>query len=111
MPKSRFGQGTVVDAKVAFSDPEDTTEPIDPVTGNTLMDPSIVVCRLRNPDTTIVTYIYGTDPEITRDSIGRYRFRFTLEDVGTYRWKWAPSAGPLAVTVFDECDSYVVANL
>lgn len=108
MPKSVFGQGTVVYAKVTFSNPDDTTAPKDPVTGFTLLDPSVIVCRLRAPNATVTTYTYGVDVAMTRDGQGQYRLRFTLSQTGTYRWTWAPSKGVTALTFTDECDSISV---
>lgn len=105
MPKSIYGQGTVVYAKVTFSDPDDVSAPLDTRTGHTLLDPSVVVCRLRSPNAAVTTYTYGTDAALTRDSQGKYRLRFTLSQVGTYRWTWAPSKGATALTFTDECDS------
>ena len=93
MPKSKFGQNTVVDGKVTFSNPDSTTEPIDPETGKSLIDPSTVICRLRRPNGVVTAYTYGVDPEVIRDSIGRYRIRFPLAQIGTYKWSWQTSAG------------------
>lgn len=108
MPKSIYGQGTVIYGKVTFSDPDSVATPLDARTGHTLLDPSVVVVRLRAPNGVVTTYTYGTDAELTRDGQGKYRLRFTLTQKGTYRWTWAPYKGVTALSFTDECDSISV---
>lgn len=44
--------------------------------GSTPEDPDDVTVRLRQPDDTLLTFLYGTDPEVTRLSAGVYQFAF-----------------------------------
>jgi hypothetical protein len=111
MAKNRYAKSTVIFAEAVFSDPDNSASPLDPETGHTLLDPSTVICRLRRPDASLRTFTYGVDNELTRREQGKYRFTLTLDQIGTYRWAWAPSAGITTATEFDECDSYSVHNL
>lgn len=44
--------------------------------GSTPEDPDTVTVRLREPDDTLLTFIYGTDAQVTKLSVGVYQFAF-----------------------------------
>lgn len=54
----------------------------------TLVDPVVVTFRLDPPATSATDYVYETDDEVVRDSLGIYHADFTLDDGGRWRWKW-----------------------
>lgn len=54
-----------------------------------LVDPAVVTFRVDPPgDTAATDYIYETDVEVVRDSLGVYHINLTLDDAGRWRWKW-----------------------
>lgn len=78
MAKTIFNTGATVRVKVTFEDP-DTLAAVDP------LDVSI---KVRAPGGTVTTKVYGTDPEVIKELTGKYLYRLTLAEEGTYRWKW-----------------------
>lgn len=78
MPKITKDKGTTVRIFIDWTDP-DTGVPIDPNT---------VEFKLREPDLTVLTYEYGTDPEVVRTVAGTYYISVLLDQEGTYHWKW-----------------------
>lgn len=109
--RKQFGQGSIVKVFMVFSDPDSTTPPLDPLTGNTLIDPSVVTLRMKTPAGVYTTYTYGVDVALVRSSAGHYHFLLTLSTLGTYSWKWTGSTANKAAIVFEQADSYTVAGL
>lgn len=106
MAKYRYGVGTIIHTNATFSDPDSETAPVDPTTGNTLLDPATVTCAVRAPDGTVVTYTYQTDDELTQLSQGRYRCAVATTMEGTYRWTWTGATSTRAVVFYGEADAY-----
>lgn len=95
MPRKVFGDGTIIRAKVTYTDPD---------TG-VVIDPNEVSVIVRSPDGALTTYEYGTDAQLVRTGVGLYYVLITLAAVGTYKWKWTGTASEQAVVDYDECDS------
>lgn len=88
--------GTIVNVRVAFTDPEDNDAPIDP---------DSVSLRMRTPGLVSTDYVYGTDEEVVRESQGNYLFELPLAEEGTYRWQWAGSSPHKSVVLPGLCDA------
>lgn len=58
-------------------------------------DPTTVTFRLRTPDGTETSYVYGTDPEVERTAVGAYRFALTPSVSGPHHYRWV-GAGAVA---------------
>jgi hypothetical protein len=69
-----------------------------------LTDPSTVGIKLLAPDNSEVTYAFGTDPELTRESAGIYQLDLKLEQAGRYFYRWE---GAGVVTSAEEEEFYV----
>jgi hypothetical protein len=55
--------------------------------GTTLTDPTTIVFKVLLPDrTTIVTYTYGTDGNVTKLATGKYQCLYTPSVPGNYTW-------------------------
>lgn len=52
------------------------------------VDPSTVTFYVLKPDGGTDTYVYGTDSEITKSSIGDYVARITAAMPGRYHYRW-----------------------
>jgi hypothetical protein len=52
------------------------------------VDPATVVFKYKTPDATITTKTYGTDAFPVKDSAGHYHADFTLNQAGTWLFKW-----------------------
>lgn len=50
-------------------------------------DPSTLTLKVRSPRAGLVTYIYGGDPELVRDSEGEFSFHLDLNAGGHWRWR------------------------
>lgn len=53
-----------------------------------LIDPVTISLALTLPDSSVVAYVYDTDPEVVRVSQGVYRVVRTVDQPGTWRWRW-----------------------
>jgi hypothetical protein len=95
MPKDVFNTGEIVRARVTYRDPDTSA----------LLDPGTVSVAVRSPDATIASYVYGTDPEVTRVSLGVYQVSVSLAQTGTYKWKWTGTGTEKAAVDYDECES------
>lgn len=90
-----FATGETIRARATYSDPD---------TG-VLLDPATVSVAIRPPSGAIVTYVYLTDAELTRVSLGVFQVSIPLTEVGTYKWKWTGTATNKSAVDYDECDS------
>ena len=95
MAREIFDFGDVVRAKNTYTNPAD----------GQLVDPSVVQVEVRSPDGTKVTYIYLTDAELTRLSLGVYQVLIPMAQTGSYRWYWTGTATDGNTVDYDECDS------
>lgn len=74
---------------------------------NVKQDPATVQVAVKKPDATITTYVYGTDPEVVRESTGIYHILIdTTDEPGTWQFVWNSSgtlqaAGQTQFTVVD----------
>jgi len=56
-----------------------------------LIDPTTVTVRIREPDGTETSYVYNTDDEVERESIGEYVFHLLPTVSGSYFYRWIAS--------------------
>jgi len=54
----------------------------------TLTDPSTLTVWLKRPNGTVITYVYGTDVQLIRDSQGKFHFDESVTLSGKYTYKW-----------------------
>jgi len=52
------------------------------------IDPSTVAFKLRKPNRSITTYLYGTDIQLVKDSTGNYRVDISADVKGIYKYRW-----------------------
>jgi uncharacterized protein YfaS (alpha-2-macroglobulin family) len=66
------------------------------------VDPTTVTFRARKPDGTLITYVYGTNAELVRDSTGNYRVDVSADAAGrwAYRFEGTGSAPSAAERLF-----------
>lgn len=79
MPARRtYDRGDKVRASVAFTS-----------AAGAAVDPAAVTCRVKNPEGTDSTYVYGTNAELVRDSQGNYHLDIdaNVEGLWTYRFE------------------------
>lgn len=67
-------------------------------------DPTTVTFRMRKPDGTVTTYVFGTDSELVKDSVGNYHVDWTFALAGRHVWRFEGSAGGPVTT--EEQDAY-----
>ena len=53
----------------------------------TLIDPTTVTFKARNPAGTITTYVYGTDSQVVKDSTGVYHVDWSLSSAGKWYFR------------------------
>lgn len=51
-------------------------------------DPTGLTFTLQPPDGVTVTYVYGTDAELVKDSVGNYHVDITLAQAGRHAYKF-----------------------
>lgn len=51
------------------------------------VDPAAVRGHYKKPGETTITYIYGTDAELTKDATGVYSFDISLDVAGTWYYR------------------------
>lgn len=52
------------------------------------IDPATVAFKLKKPDRSITTYLYGIDLQLVKDSTGNYRVDISADVKGTYKYRW-----------------------
>lgn len=57
-------------------------------TSGTDTDPGALVATTKKPDGTIATYTYGTDSELTQQSVGDYTLRVLVNMPGRWRYRF-----------------------
>ena len=67
-------------------------------------DPTTIRFKVKRPDLTETTWVYGTDAQVVRDGVGAYHAEVDFDQSGdwTYRWEGTgavQSAGERAVIV------------
>jgi hypothetical protein len=64
------------------------------------IDPASVIFRMQGPSTD-VTFTYGTDAELVRESAGRYHVVWDFTASGRYLWTWAATGQRYATAQAD----------
>lgn len=85
----RFAKGSVVTLGITFKTPATATP------ANELTDPLTITLSIQKPDKTITLRTYG-DLSITKTSTGIYTSNVTLDQEGTYHWRWYGANGATA---------------
>lgn len=52
-------------------------------------DPTGITFKIELPDETQVTYVYGTDAQLVKDSTGKYHVDYLLSLSGSYTYRFA----------------------
>lgn len=52
------------------------------------VDPESLAYYMLEPDGTLTTYVYGSDPQIARESMGEYHVDWPTEQAGRHRYRW-----------------------
>jgi hypothetical protein len=73
----RIYAGSQVDIPVKFQTSADAD-----------VDPTTVVATTLDPAGTETSYTYGTDTEVTKQSVGDYTLRITATMPGRWRYRW-----------------------
>lgn len=55
---------------------------------STLVDPTTVTFSLRDPDDFVISYVYGEDSELVRDSTGVYHVDWDIVTAGYHHWRF-----------------------
>lgn len=53
-----------------------------------LADPTTLVFTMREPDDVVTEYLYGTDAELVRDTLGIYHVYWDCAQSGFHRWRF-----------------------
>lgn len=53
-----------------------------------LTDPDELKFKIRTPDNVVTTYIYGSNEELERDSVGKYYVYWDCTQRGDYFWRY-----------------------
>jgi len=73
--------GNLVKVKATFKDEH-----------NEKGDPATVQVAVKEPSSTVTTYVYGTDPELVRESMGVYYILIdTTDNAGEWQFVWNSS--------------------
>ena len=51
------------------------------------VDPTTIIFRIKQPDGTVEALTYETDPEVVRDSTGKYHYDLSLDQAGEYQYR------------------------
>lgn len=51
-------------------------------------DPSTVTFKIKLPDGTVTTYVYGTDAELVRSGAGVYYVDYSITQAGRYSYRF-----------------------
>ena len=87
--------GAVVRANCAFT------------TNSAADDPTTVQAKIRTPSGTITAYIYGTDAQLIRDSIGNYHVDISATAAGVWSYRFIGTGTGQAA---NETEFYVQAS-
>lgn len=64
---------------------------------------------IKSPAGITSTYIYGTNIELTKDSVGKYSINLILSTVGVYKYRW--ETGTPSVAIKEDTITVVAALL
>lgn len=77
---NRYAVGALVKVAAIFRDPAT----------NALMDPNAVQFKFKHPVTgTVTTYVYGTDAQLVKDSVGKYHVKINADAAGHWYYKFS----------------------
>jgi hypothetical protein len=62
-------------------------------TASGLSDPDVVRVFVKLPDGTTTPYVYLANPEVVRESIGKYHLKIRASQHGTHRHRWVGEWG------------------
>lgn len=74
---NEYVPGNVVRCSVTFTD-----------SVGAALDPTTVSCTVTAPETLPVTYVYGTDVELVKDSVGNYHIDLTANTQGIWYYRF-----------------------
>ena len=57
-------------------------------TSGTLVDPTAVIFKLKNPAGTVTSFTYGVDADLVRDSLGKYHIDVAVDRVGIWHYRF-----------------------
>ena len=63
------------------------TDPHDPASG-VPVDPATVAIEVTDPSSVETTWVFGTDPEVENDDVGKYHANVDVDAAGTWRYRW-----------------------
>lgn len=52
------------------------------------LEPGVLTLKIKSPTGTQTNYVYGTDPEITKESTGRYLAEVEPDVPGAWGYRW-----------------------
>ena len=55
---------------------------------NVLTDPTAVTFKMKDPADVLTTYIYGTNVELVKDSVGKYHVMVSLNKYGIWWYRY-----------------------
>lgn len=89
-----YDVGDLVRATAVFAD-----------AAGTAVDPTAVTVKTKSPAGVVVTYTYGVDAAVVRDSVGHYHLDVDIPTAGAWTVRWAATGtGQCAAE-----DTFVVA--
>ena len=87
-----FQKNSVIRLRAEFKTPKTAVPP------NSYTDPATVILSVMSPDKTVTTYTYGVSG-VDKDDVGKYSALVTLDQEGTYHWRWVGSNGSVSAGV------------
>jgi hypothetical protein len=61
------------------------------------VDPTTVTIRVMDPWGTETSYVYGTDDEVVKDSVGDYTATITPDSAGRWHFRWQTTGTNLVI--------------
>ena len=77
MTVNHYDKGDLVAVEAVFTDRNDA-----------LIDPTAVSFKIKDPNGNITTYVFGTDAELVRDSLGKYHVDVSPGIDGTWQYRY-----------------------
>lgn len=54
----------------------------------TAIDPTVVICKYKDPSGNTTTLTYGTDVALVKDSVGNYHTDINCDEAGDWLYRW-----------------------
>jgi hypothetical protein len=86
--------GQLVRLAAAFTDEDDVA-----------VDPTTVTVTITNPSGTDTAYVYGTDAEVVKDSIGNYHVDYEVDENGLWTHRWVSTGTIAALKAYFEVNA------